>query len=201
MTITRTCYKSLVLSFGGSYMNIRFLTFATLAFVSCMFLSTQAHKNHTIIPDASYCVYDRTDEILGSFPAQSEYVTFYTCDGTCIERFDDRESLRYAARMLDKNTPKPQPVRYKIKYWPGIEIGFGAIKGKPGWFIVFYDRNGKRINSYRYDKEKQEIACIFDCSDERTIMTKWETFVFDEKNPQVINSRFPLDLSNIQTKN
>jgi hypothetical protein len=108
----------------------------------------------SVIPNASYLIYEGAADIVGGIPTSSRLVTFYTCDGTPLQQMNHQFKFPMMNRKLDQSAPKPRPTAYALTYWPAIQIGFGMTKGKPGDFIVFYDQHGNRIESFRYDGSK-----------------------------------------------
>jgi hypothetical protein len=153
-------------------------------------------KNDNVIPDASYCIYDGDNATLcvGEIPSSSKFVIFYTFDGNPIITIEHKSRFDDIEKMLDPNSPKPQPTSCLIKYWQAISLGFWEKKGIPGWYIHFYDKNGYKIKSYRYSIDRNEITEL-DRSKER-----W-AFHFDRFNPQSIETNFPLDLSKLSKEN
>lgn len=109
---------------------------------------------------ASYKVIEgKKDSITGGIPTDSKYATYFTYDGQEVGKLDNPvQNMNKLDQMLDPKAPKPQPTTYAIKYWPAIQLGFGMTKGAPGYFIVFSDKHGNTIESYRYDTNSQKIS-------------------------------------------
>lgn len=87
---------------------------------------------------------------LWELPTNSKRITFYTCDGNPIKTTEYSigrfEGVR---KCLDPAAPRPQPTKYSIKYWE-CWIGF-VYKGVPGHFMVFHDKHGNQIESFRFE--------------------------------------------------
>jgi hypothetical protein len=117
-------------------------------------------SEETVIPQASYLIYEGAGEI-GGVAGGSKKVTFYTFDGNPIKTIEHHFRFPQMDRLLDPQAPKPQPTRYAVIYWPAISIGWGT-KGMPGHFIHFFDKNNNKINSYRLDTSKPNALTEFD---------------------------------------
>lgn len=107
--------------------------------------------NNTIIPDASYVIYEGASTAHMGIPTTSKTATFYTFNGNAIKTIEHYFRFPLIQKLLDSQAPKPQPTDYQIRYWPAIQIGFGT-KGIPGFFIDFFDKNKNRIKSLRVKK-------------------------------------------------
>jgi|SRR5579871_6375536 len=79
------------------------------------------------------------------------------------------------ARKLDPKAPKPRAATYKIQYWSAIKVGFGMTKGKPGDFIVFYDKHGNRLKSFRYDQKRKGIITAYGHKEEEHTVRPFST--------------------------
>ncbi len=132
-----------------------FLTVAFLAINSAAY-SMEQEQNNSVIRGASYCVYEGDTGITGGILMSSRFVTFYTFDGNEIKTIAHNHEPHVIEKKLDTMAPKPQPTTYQIKYWAAHQIGFGLQKGVSGNFIVFYDKNGNKINSHRYNDTASE---------------------------------------------
>lgn len=127
----------------------------------------EREENDTVIPDAAYLIYDGAEHAVptGAIPGRAEFATFYSATGDTLRTVSREEcDLFEVGKRLDPHAPKPQPATYAIKYWPAFQIGFGLTKGAPGYFIVFRDRHGNHVKSYRYDQNARTIttACSRD---------------------------------------
>jgi len=166
------------------------LGLVTTAFIANSYLFSMQKDEDKIISNASYCIFegDNPKDIIGGIPGSSKTVTFYTFNGDKIKTIEHNFHFPLMRGKLDPKAPKPQPVSCMLRFWPAIELDFGMTKGVPGWFIIFYDKNGNRIESYRYyyDIQKNVIS----------VMDK--DYLFDKSNPQLIAEDFPLDLSKIR---
>ncbi len=141
-------------------------------------------NNYAVVPGSSYCISNVINTIQDGVLSQSECFTFYTFDGNPITKRTYSSIFEFDARfrkakkpqsMLDKNAPKPQPVRCKVWHWPAYKIFF-TTKGVPGWFITFYDKNNRVIAEVRFDKNTYGNITI----------------------SQLQEKKLPLDLSNLQ---
>jgi len=125
-----------------------------------------------VVKGASYAVCDGAfiTGCMGT-PCSGKFVSFFTYDGNLLVKKEiEGHSCCNTKRKfkLDPLAPKPQPVSYQIKYWPGIIVrieglsrlwfGRNIVKGVPGDFIIFCDKHGNRIKSYRFDKNTQQIS-------------------------------------------
>jgi hypothetical protein len=130
------------------------LSLLILSSFSAMFA---VEVDRTVIPNASYYIYEGAPDIIaGVIPCAHKYAHFYTATGDLLQTVE--HNLCAMKAKLDPNAPKPQPVKYAVKYWPAFSLGVGkGTKGMPGEFIVFYDKHGNQIDSYRYDKEAQKV--------------------------------------------
>ncbi len=148
-----------------------------------------------IVAGASYHIYQGANESSHGIPMTSRHVTFYAYDGTPLATYRYRMGCFSSVEiMLDPTAPKPQPATCVINYWPACELVFGMTKGVPGWFIVFYDRNGNKITRYRYDRDTHVITTGYSRTAGNT------TFLLDEATPQaLIDNAFPLDLRNLMS--
>jgi hypothetical protein len=132
--------------------NISTMTLCIIMHTSSYGMETKVDPS--VIPNASYLIYEGAADIVGGIPTSSRLVTFYTCDGTPLQQMNHQFKFPVMTRKLDQSAPKPRPTTYTLAYWPAIQIGFGMTKGKPGDFIIFYDQHGNRIESFRYDGSK-----------------------------------------------
>jgi len=141
-----------------------------------------------VVSGAAYYVFDGADahDPLGGIPVNCEYVSFYTFDGNLIERRLCNRNVRLLDRMLDQNAAKPQPDSAVIKYRPTPDLGFGTPPEATNWFIIFYDKHGNRIKSYRYDVDNNTILVHYE-----GLLLKFST---EETNAGIIDRDFPLDL-------
>lgn len=145
----------------------------------------------SVIPEASYLVYDGDSDgdIVGGVSASSRNVTFYTFDGNPITTIEHGSRFFAMSRKLDRSAPKPRPLTYKIKCWPDIRIGFGLAKGGSVDFILFYDKNGNKIDSFCYDKVNRQITIFSE-----TVTKKYHfNTLKDLRGLDILD--FPLDLS------
>ena len=87
-----------------------------------------------------------------------EYATFYSADGDELKKVTHQEhDYRELDQLIDPSAPKPRPVKSEVKYWPGIPVGYGINKAVPGDFIIFSDKNGNYIRTFRYDKDNKKV--------------------------------------------
>ncbi len=112
------------------------------------------------IPNASYFIYEGTEgerpEVVMRVPTSSKHVTFYTFDGNKIKTTEySIGQFEAVQKLLDPAAPKPQPAGYSIKYWE-CWVGFG-YKGVPGHFMIFHDKHGNQIESFRFEQGKTDI--------------------------------------------
>lgn len=109
-----------------------------------------AQKNE-IIPNASYFIYGGATGVRGDEFISDEYncVNFYTFDGILICQKEMNRSY-----STDSQACMPQPVRYKIVYWPEIHPDANPKDSVSGEFVVFYDKSNNIIKSYRYEGPK-----------------------------------------------
>lgn len=118
----------------------------------------------SIIPNATYFVCEGNEHAIptGGIPSNARHATFYTATGDEIQKISRSQADFFELKSkLDPQAPKPQPVTYAIKYWPAIQLGFGLTKGVPGYFIVFRDKHGNHIESYRYDTAAKKICVSY----------------------------------------
>lgn len=157
-------------------------------------LSVMASLDESVISQASYMVYDDAND-LGWMSSSGGFVTFYTAQGDYIEKVEHNFRFSSMKSKLDKSAPRPQPVAYKVKYWPAFPIKGNprVTKGVPGDFIIFYDKNGNVIARYRFNKESR----LFSITSSEGTIVEYSTDHFND--PEVM-STFPLDLSNINKK-
>lgn len=148
--------------------------FATIITANFYVLS----MDHSIIPNASYYIYDDG----------KKHVTFYTFDGDKIQTIEFNSKFESIINRLDPKAPKPQPVFYEIKQWK-------IMDNECVWCIVFYDKNGNTIASYRYDRKTHEIIIYTQNLMEHELWPS--TFKFNEENPRFMVQSFFVDLSNI----
>ncbi len=116
-----------------------------------------------IIPEASYYVYEGAENDIvapgSSIPGSSTYATFYNATGDELETITKEQCDFFKLQnKLDSHAPKCQPATYAIKYWSAFQLGGGMTKGTPGYFIVFSDKNGNSIKSYRCHTNTHEIT-------------------------------------------
>ncbi len=116
-----------------------------------------------IIKNSSYYIIKTTEKNIrtGGTPMSKEanIATFYDADGNELCKIKREEDNFFKLKdNLDPDAPKPKPVSYAIRYWPAISIGFGMRKGAPGYFIVFADKHGNHIKSYRYNERTKQIT-------------------------------------------
>jgi hypothetical protein len=100
-----------------------------------------------VIKSASYYCYDKPGDNFTGYKGGSKEVYFYTFDGKLITTVENRGMMDC---RLDPDSPKPQVLKYKIKYWAGIPLGGGLTYVPTGNLIVFHDNNGDGIGSNRY---------------------------------------------------
>lgn len=154
-------------------------------------ISFGKEDNSATIKNSSYVIFEGASEIMGHVPASSKYATFYTFDGEEIKK--EEYSVGYFSavyKKLDPSAPKPQPRYYKIQYWPAFSNGY-ITKGQPGDFVVFYDKNGNRIQSCRYNRSTDEVSIFSRAKD--GIDTYYLEALKESKNPN-----FPFDLSKVK---
>lgn len=147
-------------------------------------------KDADIIKGASYYImkgYEK--DVLGHPLAPHDDITFYSALGDAVAYRSVGTFYRYPEVHLDPQTPKPCPVKYSIEWWPGIYAGYGMVSGAPGYFVVFKDKNGNFIKSYRYNCDTGKVMQWIAASDEP----------FDLRNEEVAISEIKdLDLSIIK---
>lgn len=144
-------------------------------------------------PNAAYFVYDDADFCSGKASPRSTYIFFYTFDGDEICNAPHNQQFLDFERRLDQSAPKPQPEWFLTMEWSGFDAD-GNRRGKPGWFIIFFDKNRFRIGSYRCDQNGNNITAFI--SENGAIRTK--IYDFDPSNPSNTDLSFPLDLSVVQ---
>ena len=141
----------------------------------------------------SYSVVDTEDPencikgciIGGNTDHRTKERLYYTFDGELVDRSTDDHDIWHEEAKLDSCAPKPQPVRSKIQYWEAIGVGLGMTKGVPGWFILFFDKNGNKIDSYRYDMDKKQIiTCYYKDDNEKNCYSGLD---FDISKPTEIS--------------
>ena len=135
-----------------------------------------------IIPQASYCVCNG-DDAYNVLTFSLRVHGFYTFDGNRIPYATNHLSYRAASAMLDPLAPKPQPTCCFIKH---ILTEYGQE-----WLIIFCDKHGHRIRMYHYDRDNGHIVT----GPEKN---RYNTYVFNESTPTIIDQEFPLDLSNVK---
>lgn len=177
---------------------MKIFLYSNLIIAAAISAITPDNHDNTIIPNASYFVYDGEESSIlnGMLPLNSKGVTFYTACGDPIQKIEHHFRTSCMKEKLDPAAPKPQPTTYKIVYWSGCPVinlwpFFTATKGVPGYFIVFFDKNGNKIKSYRYNINKRKIRIMQEAGNEFIIIK----YPFSSiENLRKLND-FPLDLS------
>lgn len=139
----------------------------------------------SVIVGASYNVYEGDNGVVGGISGRSQNVSFYTFDGELLQTIKHDFRFPVIERKLDKNAPKPQPMAFAVVHWNAIDLGLGFKKGVPGYFIIFYDKNGNKIHSYRYDLALNTI----------TVFNNNNTTSYYKFEKEQTLKDFPLDLS------
>jgi hypothetical protein len=134
-------------------------------------------SDNSMIVGSSYCVYEgapRIDSDIWNVPggvsSDSKTVTFYTFDGNPIITVLHNMKHHIIENNLDKSAPKPKPSSYRRIWWPAFNMGFGIVKGAPGYAILFHDKNGNRIGWERMpsiDTNINECVTKYDISEAR----------------------------------
>ncbi len=90
-------------------------------------------------------------------------------------------------------SPKPKAAEYEIVY---KREGFKAV---PGYYIVFFDKDGQEIESYRIDKDENEITVL---SVSKVCNAQVDTTVFHFSCLHSLRklTEFPLDLRFVKEK-
>lgn len=143
--------------------------------------------DESVITGASYCIGNDIDQDSIAFcqlPRVHKYVTFYTFDGEEIETLEQQFNAPLLASRIDRQAPKPQPVKCEIRPWPTD----GTSKG-PRMLLCFFDKHGNLIKSCRYTKSPNSIYLNFENSG-----PGWP-FRADDRPTE--KGGFPLDLSKI----
>jgi hypothetical protein len=164
-------------------------------------LNMMAMNTQEIIPSASYAAPADQDDITGNRTSANTSITFYTFDGNPITTMPLPAGRTITDNQLDKSAPKPQPVSCAIKYWPAFRAPVGGLlglfiptitKGVPGDFIVFYDKNEKIVQSYRYNRATSLITVFHE-----------QTQTYQAQTTEDLRQLkdFPLDLSKVTLKN
>ena len=164
-----------------------YITILSFAFLTTTISYPMEKVDNTVIPNSSYMIYEGQYGIISGVPNTSRNVTFYTCNGDPIATEEHYFRFRLMSRKLDPAAPKPQPIKYEIKYWPAVSCPDGMKKGVPGDFILFYDKNGNQIKSYRYDKTQNQITVFTE--------TGSNVYQFNSSEDPKALTNFPLDLS------
>lgn len=148
------------------------IVFVLIAWGSCGFAQ--------IIPNASYYVIEGYEKRFLPFDRPEKkptYALFYSYNGDVVGKFSlehmdldgaycnykiDHDALK---KMIDPQAPKPQPIKYVVEYWPGIQVKgvlwfFTATKGCPGHFIAFIDKNGNCIWHDRYNPHTLQVTLV-----------------------------------------
>lgn len=138
----------------------------------------------SIVPNASYVIYEGAQTCRGGVPSDSRYATFYTFDGNPLITVEHYLDFTGITQKLDPNAQRPQPTTYKITHWPAISILLVLKKGCGRDVILFFDKNGNRIDVYSHNRT------------DNTITVSSNTISLEEllKN----DTHFPLDLSIVQ---
>lgn len=183
----------------------RKIIIASLLLATSAIICAKEKIDASIIPSASYLVVDfegksSNFEIFPGYPGgrYPVYVNFYTYNGNHITEITYQWPYLFnptkIETKLDKNSPKPQPTTYALKYWDG------NLKGTPGYFIIFYDKNGNAINSYRCKITyycPDEIRPIYEIDYSNCLGPK-KTCDFQTPEDLRKITDFPLDLSIVQ---
>lgn len=155
--------------------------------------SYSMEQDDSVVPNASYVIYEGDTGVPGGVPHHSRYVTFYSSCGDLIKKIEHNFDFQLIEKRLDSAAPKPQPTKYKIKHCPGISLGFG-FKSEPRDFVVFYDKNGNKIDKFLYDKNNDEM--------ETTIFSETVNHKKYKLQDLLVDSNsFLLDLSNLHSIN
>jgi hypothetical protein len=127
-------------------------------------------KKSYVIPNASYYIFEgersSLDNQVFNWVHNSDRATFYTATGDTIEtiRFSktiksptwNQEIKKYLEAYLDPRAPKPQPVKFVIRYfdgWPKVSSRYR---------IVFYDKHDNIIACDDYEaRERAEQPALF----------------------------------------
>lgn len=160
----------------GKHMNFfkgkLFLVYISLFSANFMHAQTIPNSSYYIVEgfEKRFLPFDRPEK-------RPSYATFYSFQGDevakislkemnlCDSHVDYNVDHRMLRKMLDPRAPKPQPVKYIIQWWPAIRvkskllgfIPFSVLKGCPGNFIAFIDKNGNCIYSCRYNEQMQKV--------------------------------------------
>ena len=131
---------------------------------------TEEEPDQSIIVGASYAVYDR-DPSKGLGPRAntgwslrwSTHASFYDADGTLLVTVEHH--MQFASARLDRSAPVPRPASYRRIWWPGIDVGYGIVKGAPGYTVMMHDKHGHRIGWIRLEYGDEAIKTTeFDLS-------------------------------------
>ncbi len=182
--------KKLVLRGLAGYLAL--LSFPIIGSENSLDGSSYMEPSGAVIPSASYMVYEGAAET-GGIAYTSKYVTFYTYDGQALATIEHGLFFPVMERKLDKNAPKPRPTKYKIIYNKGIRY-----KVAPGYWIIFYDKNNKRIDSWRFEDKDKSVKVL--AKEDGRILEKngtivWLKYDFSDPNNLKNLTDFPLDLS------
>lgn len=117
------------------------------------------HTKRPIIEGASYYTINPPHKPLYSGWSNGDIISFYTHDGQLLMSSTDFSDIN-GNKRLDPQAPKPQVAKYQICYWDGIVVAKlpfskGTLRYAPdGDFIIFFDKHGNGIKSYRYSGSK-----------------------------------------------
>lgn len=133
-------------------------------------MTEEEEPDQSIIVGASYAVYDRDpskDSDLSHTPGGlcggSTHASFYDADGTLLVTLEHH--MQFASARLDRSAPVPRPASYRRIWWPGIDVGYGMVKGAPGYAVMMHDKHGHRIGWIRLEYGDEAITTTeFDLS-------------------------------------
>lgn len=105
----------------------------------------------------------------------------------CMDKKEDSSS---------SGSTKLQPSSYKIDYSPAIRLLGFTLEESRGFFVHFYNNQGKIIQTYHYSRGENDVQQI-------TVheKTKTTTFKFNSLSALKAHKDFPLDLKNIDENN
>ncbi len=110
---------------------------------------------YTVVPHASYVVYDGHSRISGGIPVGSTKATFYTYDGNPLQTIEHQQRFDIMRRKIDSRAPKPQPAFCGVISWSGTCAGNEA-----GDYLRFFDKNYCAIGTYRYNRETGTLTTV-----------------------------------------
>jgi len=180
--------------------SVRMMMVALLTNCACYAMEVASDKTDTsdtasIIPNASYMIYEGEKGVIPTVSMTSQYITFYTADGEPIKTIEHGKGVWSMQRKLDPMAPKPQPVLCMLRNVPDNRQNKKANNG--GDYIVFYDKHDNNIYHHPYNDSvtMEQFAKRLDLS-----IVREAGPVDHRENDKVVESIFAENLDETETR-